>query len=229
MFRAKELALRAWLPLTAAALVTLAAFFMLSAEKSAKEALLPPTSFIAVPPIHETDDGVAVPDASVSFSRAEEMYDVTGANSAELSKAMQKDGPKNFWAYTNWSISWSHTTEADTDGVCKLKDLVVTVNIKMSLPRWANAPDPGDARRQSWDEMIAALRKHEQGHANNGVRAANAVSSAILAAPAQTSCEAFDGLIDRTSKEIVKAYRKADKNYDRVTNHGDKTIPDLEW
>jgi predicted secreted Zn-dependent protease len=229
MFRAKELALRAWLPLAAAALVTLAAVYVLSAEKSAEEALSPPTSFIAVPAIHATDDGVAVPDASVSFSLAEEMYDVTGANSAELSNAMQKDGPKNFWAYTNWSISWSHTTEADGNGVCKLKDAAISLNVKMTLPRWANAPEPSDARRRSWDEMIAALRKHEQGHANNGVRAANAVSSAILAAPAQTSCEALDGVIDKTSKEIVKAYRKADKDYDRVTNHGDDAIPDLKW
>lgn len=122
MLRAKELALRAWLPLAAAALVTLAAFYMLSAEKSAKEALKPPTSFISVPPIHELDDGVVTPVASVTFSNAEEMYDVTGANSAELTEAIQKNGPKNFWAFTNWAISWSHTTEADSTGVCKLKD-----------------------------------------------------------------------------------------------------------
>lgn len=229
MLRVKELALRAWLPLAAAALVTLAAIYFLSSEKSANEALTPATSFIAVPPIHEADDGVAAPDASVSFSSAEEMYDVTGANAAELSQAMQKDGPRNFWAYTNWFINWSHTTEAESTGVCKLKDSLVSVTTKLTLPRWANAPDPDDARRRSWDAMIAALRKHEQGHVNNGVRAANAISSAILAVPAQTSCDALDGVIDSTSKEIVKAYRKADKDYDRVTNHGDKTIPDLEW
>jgi predicted secreted Zn-dependent protease len=229
MLRVQELALRSWLPVLAAALVTLAAYFVLSAEKTAKEELTPSTSLIVVPPIHETDDGIAVPHASVSLSNVENMYDVTGANAAELSQAMQKDGPRNYWAYTNWAISWNHTTEADSTGVCKLKDSLVTMNVKLTLPRWANAPDPDDARRQSWDAMIAALRKHEQGHANNGIRAANAVAASISAVPAQTSCEALDALIDSTSKDIVKAYRKADKDYDRLTNHGDKTIPDLKW
>ncbi len=229
MLRVQEIALRSWLPLLAAALVTLAAVYVLSAEKSAQEALEPPTAFIPVPAIHETDDGIVAPDASVKFGSSEEMYDVTGANAAELSQAMQKDGPKNFWAYTNWSIGWNHTTEADANGVCKLADSAVSVNVKMTLPRWANAPDPSDARRQSWDAMIAALRKHEQGHANNGVRAANAVVSAIRSIPAQSSCDALDAVIDSRSKEITKAYRQADKDYDRVTNHGDKTIPDLKW
>jgi predicted secreted Zn-dependent protease len=229
MLRVQELALRSWLPLLAAALLTLAAYFVLSAERSAKEAQTPSTSLIVVPPIHETDDGLAAPVASVSFSSAEEMYDVTGANATELSQAMQKEGPRNFWAYTNWAISWSHTTEADSTGVCKLKDSLVSVNVKLTLPRWANAPDPSDARRQSWDAMIAALRKHEQGHANNGIRAANAVSKAINSIPAQSTCDAVDAVIDSTSKDVVKAYRQADKDYDRVTSHGDKTIPDLQW
>lgn len=229
MLRVQELALRSWLAVLAAALVTLAAYFVLSAEKSAKEELIPPTGLIVVPPIHETDDAIALPAASVSLSNVENMYDVTGANAAELSKAMQKDGPRNFWAYTNWAISWSHTTEAASTGVCKLKDSVVSVNVKMTLPRWANAPDSGDARRQSWDAMIAALRKHEQGHANNGIRAANAIAKSISVVPAQTTCEAVEELIDQTSKDIVKAYRQADKDYDRVTGHGDKAIPDLEW
>ncbi len=229
MLRVQELALRSWLPLLAAALVTLAAYFVLSAEKSAKEELTPPTGLIVVPPIHETDDGIAVPVASVSLSNVENMYDVTGANATELSLAMQKDGPRNFWAYTNWAISWSHATEADSTGVCKLMDSLVSVNVKLTLPRWANAPDASDARRQSWDAMIAALRKHEQGHANNGIRAANAVAASISVVPAQTTCEALEELIDQTSKDIVKGYRKADKDYDRVTSHGDKTIPDLKW
>ncbi len=229
MLRVQKLALRFWLPMLAACLVTLTAAFYLSKEKSAKEEQTPSTALIVVPAIHETDDGAAAPVAGVKSSSAETFYDIKGANAAELAAAMKKDGPRNFWAYTYWSISWSHVSEADVTGVCKLKDSYVSVNVKLSLPRWADAPEPGDARRQSWDAMIAALRKHEQGHGNNGIRAANAVSSAILAIPAQTSCEVLDELVDQTSKEIVKAYRKADKDYDRATSHGDKTIPDLKW
>ena len=229
MLRVPESTLRSWVPLLAATLVTLAAYFVLSSEKSAKEELTPPTGLIVVPPIHETDDGIAVPDASVGLSNAESMYDVAGANANELSQAMQKDGPRNFWAYTDWAISWSHATEADSSGVCKLKDSLVSATIQLTLPRWANAPDASDARRQSWDAMIAALRKHEQGHANNGIRAANAVAASISVVPAQTTCEALEELIDETSKDVVKGYRKADKDYDRVTGHGDKTIPELKW
>ena len=53
---------------------------------------------MAAPVVAETTD-----DADITFNS----YEVTGETLAEVQAAMGRDGPRGFWAYTTWSVTWT--------------------------------------------------------------------------------------------------------------------------
>jgi predicted secreted Zn-dependent protease len=118
-------------------------------------------------------------------------YDVTGSTAEELKKQMARKGPKGFWAYTNWYVSWS--------GDCK-----VELEISYTFPRLADRNRVPLPMRSRWDAMLANLIAHEEQHGQHGRSAAEEVLAA----------ECND------AKSIVKKWAAEDKAYDKRTSHG---------
>ncbi|MCO4824148.1 MAG: DUF922 domain-containing protein [Amylibacter sp.] len=118
-------------------------------------------------------------------------YTITGDSVNALKSQMKKKGPKGFWGYTEWYVKWT--------GSCK-----VSVNVTITMPKLKESSKTPKEVRKEFDEMYAALLKHERNHGKNGIKAAQAVEKA--------NCENTD--------PIFKKYNKADKSYDLKTKHG---------
>lgn len=183
---------------------------------------------IFAPAIAPQNDKAPVLDKGISFKRVEDSYDISGATGAELEAAMDKAGPKGNWAYTTWITSWSYDNDEKPES-CGTANVRLSLRINMTLPKWAPGPDASDPRRKSWEAMLAALKAHEEGHANNGMRAANAMIDALRRIPPQKTCAELEPAVNELLQNWLKAYRKADKAYDRETRHGSKFMPELKW
>jgi len=126
-------------------------------------------------------------------------YDVSALTSDGLRREMRRKGPRGYWAYAQWWVSW-------TD-MC---DITVTQTIEM--PRHTRLDDLPPELRVRWDSMVRALLRHERLHTRHGELAAGEIAMA--------KCQGAYQIIDRWANQ--------DKVLDRRTDHGRKegvTLP----
>ena len=60
------------------------------------------------------------------------------------------------------------------------------------------------------------MRQHEDGHRNNGIKAANDLARRLRALPEHADCAALNGEIRKLGDRIVSEYDLLDKAFDRV-------------
>jgi predicted secreted Zn-dependent protease len=65
------------------------------------------------------------------------------------------------------------------------------------------------------------LRYHEDGHKENGLKAANAMARRFRALPPRANCAELEADIGKTADRLLKEYKDIDVAYDHATNHGE--------
>src|SRR5882724_6079506 len=75
-----------------------------------------------------------------SITAREQYYDIDGSSAGALRNQIRRLGPKDESgksqdALTVWSIEWGYGTLQRGDS-CVLRDVKVTVNVAVTLPRW---------------------------------------------------------------------------------------------
>lgn len=118
-------------------------------------------------------------------------YNVQGVTSKQLIAEMKRKGPKGFWAYAKWWVSWR--------GNCR-----ISLKVTYTFPRWVNKDQAPKHLRTSWNQMIKQLWKHERGHGRHGVNAAHEIEKSRCSDP----------------KKIITKWAAQDKSYDLRTRHG---------
>jgi len=114
-----------------------------------------------------------------------------GHTGRALKRQMDLLGPKGFWAYTKWRLSWTFR--------CK-----VNLTITYTLPELRNRDQVPLPVRGRWDRMLKNLITHEKGHGQLGRNAARDVAAA----------HCIHG------RRIVNHWSAQDKVYDTRTDHG---------
>ena len=157
----------------------------------------------------------AEPQVSVDVS----YYDIRGDRASELRVQMNRKGPRGFDAYTAWSVRWRY--REDRSGIdCRAADLVTSVEIEITLPRWVDEADADEALRQRWQRFYSALLEHEHGHRDFGIRAAREVEAALATVQSQSRCAELKRSINTTGNGILAPIYAQERAYDRDTNHG---------
>ena len=121
----------------------------------------------------------------------EKTYTVNATTAAGLRQQMKLRGPGGYWAYTDWYVRWT--------GGCR-----VSVKINFTMPRHTNEAALDPALLRQWRAMVAALKAHEQLHADHGIKAAQEIE--------RRRCAGGDA--------IIKKWADQDKVLDKRTNHG---------
>ena len=152
-------------------------------------------------------------------------YDIAGSTVRELNLGVRSAGPvsptsgQRVWGMCTWKITWSYAA-AGGAGKCGLQKLSMKVEAVIDLPRWTNRGSGPPALQAEWDRFIVALRQHEDGHKDNGVRAANDLAGRLRALPPEKDCAALDAKIRAVGERVIAEHRLADQAYDRSTGHG---------
>ncbi len=152
-------------------------------------------------------------------------YDIAGSSAPELRAAMDRLGPKDpvdgtpYAGFTRWTIEWSY--DYTRAAACTLMRVRVVATIQITLPRWRGAAiaDPGVAAE--WTRFIAALQRHENGHAKIVKIGASRIARVLGSLPSFRSCARLERAADSTGERILEKTRRAELAYDEWTRHGD--------
>ena len=158
-------------------------------------------------------------DPAVEVTTVADYYDVRGQTANELRRALGEDGPeehgRRFDARTTWRVEWKYQWDASPHA-CAIRQVALKLAVHYLLPR-ADPPAPLLPR---WQQHLAALGLHEDGHAANGHAAAAGVLRALRALPAQASCAVLDEAANEAARAVVRHFNEEDLAYDEETGHG---------
>ncbi|NJR57931.1 MAG: DUF922 domain-containing Zn-dependent protease [Cyanobacteria bacterium CRU_2_1] len=152
-------------------------------------------------------------------------YPIDGTTAAELRSQMLQDGSmseleeRRYDAYTKWRVQWSYN-HAMTEQGCMTASLEGQVDITFTLPQWDTPPNTSSSLIEAWNQYLAALQVHENGHMVNGLEAGIDVLYTLSRSPAYSSCQELEASVDTTTEQIIHYYNQQDINYDRHTQHG---------
>jgi predicted secreted Zn-dependent protease len=173
------------------------------------------TSRILAPVVFALATSAHAQEAKVEIHPAEiETYDVSGRTIEEVSGRLGL----GHVARTRWRVSWKYTFEES--GTCRLKDFLVDVNATIRMPRWVDRDSASPADRRTWDTFDDAMRKHEEGHRENGIHAGQDIARDVPGVGPRADCGQLKAAVAELANRITAKYGEADAEYDRVTHNG---------
>lgn len=170
-------------------------------------------------------DPSAVTQARVTVRSTVRHYEISGSTALELRAGMDRLGPKDpaygtpYAGYTRWGIRWSY--DYATAAGCGIENVAVAARIDIVLPRWRDARSGPRELVAEWRRFIAALRRHEEGHAAIARRGARRIARRLESMRTFPSCARLERAADTAAERILEQTRVAERAYDRRTAHGD--------
>jgi predicted secreted Zn-dependent protease len=151
-------------------------------------------------------------------------YYIDGSSATRLAGQIEQKGPpgadgKRYPAQTKWNIQWKlrHVQEGVS---CNVKEAAVLVGVAQIMPRWRGEAQGSAALKARWQKFVEAVKRHEDVHKDNAIKAGKEIESALLAVKPHSNCEDLTASANAMAEEIVGKYRKLDEDYDRSTNFG---------
>ena len=148
-------------------------------------------------------------------------YDVHGRTLAELRADMRRLGPKvadsSFVGETRSPMRWSWRTES-SNGTCSIRDVTVSVNAQITLPRWTPPADTEPGLAPEWNRFIAALETHEAGHKDISAKAGSEIVTRLRGLSGL--CSQLNTRANDVARTIVDKASDDQKRYDATTRHG---------
>jgi predicted secreted Zn-dependent protease len=195
--------------------VLVAALAVASACGSSSPEVAPPPAPAAAP--------AAAAAARPAIVATEQYYDIDGSSTGALRDQINRLGPKDESgkardALTVWSVEWSYTATSRPDG-CVLRDVKVTLNVAVTLPRWKPPATVSPEVVKSWQAYLRAVRLHEAGHRAISERNARDVMTALVPLRG-ANCDLLSDQATRTAEQLVADGRARNRAYDVETKHG---------
>ena len=161
--------------------------------------------------------------ARPSIVASEQYYDIDGSSAGALRNQISRLGPKDESgksqdALTVWSIEWVYGTAQRGDS-CVLRDVKVTLNVAVTLPRWKPPATATPEVVKSWQAYLRAVRLHEAGHRAIAERNAREVFAALTPLRGM-NCDLLSDEASRTAERLVADGRARNRAYDVETKHG---------
>jgi predicted secreted Zn-dependent protease len=148
-------------------------------------------------------------------------YDVHGRTFDEVRADMRRLGPKvadsSFVGETRSPMRWSWRTES-MNGSCSIRDVTVSVNAQVTLPRWTPPADTEPGLAAEWARFISALETHEAGHKDISAKAGSEIVSRLRTLSG--GCSQLGTRANDLARVIVDKASDEQKTYDAVTRHG---------
>ena len=145
-------------------------------------------------------------------------YEIYSKDWAGMRLEIDQKGPKGFHGFANWKVSYNYRYNAPVGGQCSITSMVPHFEGEILLPHWVPGPDVSATQRQKWDQFIAALKVHEDGHINHGAKLSAAIAQ--LNGMQAPSCSEVESQVRKRADELIKRYAAMDIEYDRDTKHG---------
>ncbi len=196
-------------------------FILPSKEKpAAEETAAPSAEKVRTQPT--TSAPKAISKVTVKYS-ATQYYTATGSTRDEIRASMAQAKLGTFLgghdaattAETNINFARRQLTDK-CEAVMTRLDLILA----FTYPKWTPSQGASSDLIAKWDSFLAALKIHEEGHAKIEIERANIVMQELQKIPAQSTCEAFDGVWQAKADALDQETKSIEAQYDRDTQSG---------
>ena len=153
--------------------------------------------------------------ADVDETLRREPYAVSGSTEAEVRADINAKRRGNYDATARWHIRWRYVYRTLDTG-CAFARVTTSLELTMVEPS-LRSPDP--VLQKSFDDYIARLRIHEDGHADLARATARRVNATLLPMKAAT-CFELGRLANEAAHAIVAEGNSEQAAYDARTDHG---------
>lgn len=137
-------------------------------------------------------------------------YDVTASTLAAVVSLLSEDEAGK----CDWGSGFDYDG-VGSDG--KARNLQVTMEITIELPRWVGRDSAPAPQQREWDRFLRALEAHEQGHERIARAGAQTMHRRLQRTQARDLQDAFED-----EKQRIK---RQDKAFDKRTDHGRRPLP----
>lgn len=115
-------------------------------------------------------------------------------------------------------MRWNWRVESVGTSECAIRDVTVSVNAQVTLPRW-NAPEEADpALVVEWRRFLLALETHESGHKDISAKAGREIVNRLRGLTA--FCSQINSRANDIAMSIVEKAAQEQIAYDAETRHG---------
>jgi predicted secreted Zn-dependent protease len=153
-------------------------------------------------------------------------YDISGSSELELRAAMDRLGPDDpvdgtpYAGFTRWTIEWTYDYGGNATA-CTLTRVRVVAAVQITLPRWRGVGSADPDLAGEWRRFVAALQRHENGHAKIATTGARRIARLLGSLPSFPSCARLERAADTTGARVLAKTRRAETAYDEWTGHGE--------
>ncbi|MEP5727976.1 MAG: DUF922 domain-containing protein [Sulfitobacter sp.] len=145
-------------------------------------------------------------------------YKISGTTTAALDSEIRRKGPKINGGSHAVAIArikmFPKVTYQVVGNNCKVESAKVTVDARVTLPKWTSRRVASAKLGEAWDNIDRYTRLHEATHVNIAFKYAKQIEDNVLALPAMTSCDRLRAktktVVDKYLKEHDIAQRKFD-------------------
>ena len=156
-----------------------------------------------------------------------EYYDVKGVNINDLRSETIKHSPLKrngitFRGMTNWYFK-PHYIIKKLNGLWYYDNVSATVDIKFTMPKWADYKKANWGEQKRWDAYYKALLDHEKCHKDIAVAAAMKLCRVLVELKSPIGKEELRKIGNFKYWEIYRECKKLNQQFDDKTGHGHKT------
>jgi predicted secreted Zn-dependent protease len=136
----------------------------------------------------------AMPAAAANLVKTYSYYRVGGRTLDDIQNQLSTNGPEvkstgsRHPGATQMAFT-THISYAQSADSCRATDAIVTVKVKVILPKWRGSRKTDPDVRLFWDTLSADIKRHEERHVEIAKNHARLLEDALKAAPAQRTCE----------------------------------------
>lgn len=144
-------------------------------------------------------------------------YRVLGASWGALRCALGVVGPKRkgrvYAAFTDWRVRWEARATV-CEGIWRADGIRVRVETQLTLPEWRAPLTAPSALVERWQNYLAALEAHEQGHIDIAEKAGTAVAAALRGVRGCASERQFSVQVKTSANDAIEVFRQDERRYD---------------
>jgi predicted secreted Zn-dependent protease len=164
---------------------------------------------------------VAVPAGAANLVKTYSYFTVRGRTLDDIQNELSRHGPKvNTTGLRHpGATRMAFTTRigyADEGNSCRIASAVVTVKVRVILPRWRPRGRTDKEVRIFWNTLAADIKRHEERHVEIAKQHGVDLEKALLAIGRQDTCKAAAAKAKEVTARVLSHHDRAQAEFDRV-------------
>lgn len=163
----------------------------------------------------------AVPAGAANLAKTYSYFSIGGSTLDEIENQLSRHGPqvKGTGHRHPGATRMAFTTRlgyAEKPGSCRIVSAVVTVKVKVILPKWRRPRKADPEVRLFWNTLSSDIKRHEESHVVIAKNHARKLEDALKASGRQQDCKIAAAKAKEITARILAKHDRAQERFDRV-------------